>query len=389
MSEKKMHTTELLAELIALPSVNKAFCPKEISGRCAGEERMAMFIENYFRDKNVFQFRRVLTKEGAPCALVKLPATEPNSECPTIAIFSHVDTVWVKYDDNPFTASIENGVARGLGSCDDKASICAAIRTLEELSDIKYRPFNFVFAATADEESGFTGIRTLVPEHIKPDFAIVAEPTSLNPIVAHKGVARYQVEVYGKSVHASLVPQGKNAIYYAAELILMAKKYLEEQLLCAMPHPLLGDRTLNIGIINGGSQPNAVPDKCVFTIERRFLPGESSKQELIILEKLFRNSTVDFKISETFYAAPFQANESQSFTSAFINTATKNIPGAKVSGLQCATEASDISIYGIPTIVFGPGDLAVAHSRDEFVKISDIENAVSTIVQFVKTYFNL
>ncbi len=380
---------KLLSGLISTPSVNPAVAPSaEFAEKFGGEKRICEHIWKILSVKD-FQKKIVFTENGRPSLIVKLPGTgKISGKKKCVAFFAHADTVWTQAMENPFKGRIEKGTLYGLGACDNKASLCVGILTLLELSKVKSRNFDFVFAATADEESGFTGIRSVCPSHVRPDFAIVGEPTGLDIATAHKGVCRWKVETFGKSVHASLVPQGKNAIYDAVILIGLIKRHLEEELLKEPAHHLLGRKTLNIGRIEGGTQPNSVPDKCNFIVERRLLPGETEKMARERIEKIFRKSRIKYRISLNFLASPYEISEKNQFVEKFCDSAIKIRKGARICGLSCATEASLLGEYNIPAVVFGAGMLKNAHSAGEMVKICDIIKARDIVISYVLDYLN-
>lgn len=378
---------ELLEKLVSLPSVTPASSPSaDFSEKFCGESRMAGFLCGY-ASREGLAHETVMTPEGRPSVIIRLPSDKAPADGPLVALFAHMDTVWAPSMETPFRLRLQGGNAHGLGSCDDKASIAAGLLALTELKSLRGRPCSFALVATADEESGFTGVRTLVPKHIRPDFAIVGEPTSLKLATAHKGVARWEFTTAGESVHASLVPKGRNAIYMAAAMIRIVQEHLGE-IVSQGCHPLLGARTLNVGKISGGSLPNVIPDSCSFCVERRLLPGETSESALGMLRAVLDASGTPYSVRETFYVPAFEISPEDTFPAKLARTVRNFRPASEIVGLTFATEAAYLALHGIPCSVFGPGDIAIAHSPAECVPLEEIIQAKRIVISFLTDYIS-
>lgn len=206
----------------------------------------------------------------------------------------------------------EDGSFRGLGVTDDKGSLAAALLAITELKRRGGTQCRFAVACTSDEESGFLGVESILPEILSPDAAIVMEGTCLDIVTAHKGTVRWKITTRGVSVHSSLVPQGENAIYKAARIVL-ALEELGKELIGRPQHKRLRFPTLSVGTIHGGTQPNSVPDRCEIMIDRRLLPTEHvSEAEAEIRRAL--EGVADFELSEpTLYSAAFEIEEDAPF----------------------------------------------------------------------------
>src|SRR6185369_6864954 len=157
---------------------------------------------------------------------------------------------------------------------------------------------NVVMACTVDEEHTFTGVSRLVQHGLKADLAVVAEPTQLQIVHAHKGVVRWHVGTAGRSCHSSSPEQGVNAIYRMGRLLVGIEKFAE-QLRASRSDPLLGPPTLSVGRIEGGSSVNTVPDKCRIEIDRRLIPGEDPKDAPGQLTAFLKQQAgIDFQFEE-------------------------------------------------------------------------------------------
>ena len=376
----------LLSEMMALPSVNPACVPDdEQHSSIRGEHRISAFLIKW-AEANGFQARSIEFKKDRNSVLIRLPATENPESAPELAYFSHIDTVWTPSMNNPFHAKRKGDCVYGLGSADDKGPLTAGLIALLLLKDKKQRNVNFTVAGTVDEESAMGGIKAVVPEAFKPDFAIIGEGSDMDIIAAHKGIARWNITCRGEAVHASLVPRGRNAIVAAAKLILHSENYLKE-LLGEEKHPLLGNKTFNIGLINGGTQPNSVPASCTFTLERRLLPGESSEEAKEALVNELRKSGSEFEISDTWsFNAPFEQEIESGYVQFLFEELKKVNPAARIKGMTAATEAAHVSLHGVPAVVFGPGSLATAHSKDEFINMLEIRDAAQLLASIVEKF---
>jgi acetylornithine deacetylase len=315
--------------------------------------------------------------------LVRVPTDRPDA--PTVGYFAHMDTVWTPAMQDPFTARREGNRIFGLGACDDKGSLVAGLLAAAELAQGPPPPVHFIVCGTIDEESGFTGIRTLIPDALQPDAAIVAEGTGLQPVIAHKGVIRWRVETVGEAVHASLVPRGRSAIFPAARLVTATQGLLAE-LLARPPHPRLGPPTLNVGIIRGGSQENSVPDRCEFSVERRLLPGETVAVATEELRAALAATGEPHVLHVGFHVPPFAIAEDHPWPSALLCEVRKERPEATFSTWTAATEAAHLAGQGVPAVVFGPGDLALAHAPEESIPLDEILAARNIVISAIRRY---
>jgi acetylornithine deacetylase len=239
-------------------------------------------------------------------------------------------------------------------------------------------------ACTADEEHTFLGVKRLVQD-LKADMAVVAEPTQLNIVHAHKGIVRWHVSTSGRSCHSSSPEQGVNAIYRMGRILQGIEKYAAE-LHKAKVDPLLGAATISVGRIEGGTSVNTVPDRCRIEIDRRLVAGESVEQAPSQLaEFLRRQSGIDFPFETS---PPWMGKGALSPAGAeelirLLGAAIDAEHGThKVHSVPYGTDASTIAATGIPAVVFGPGDIAQAHTVDEWVPLDEVELASAILFRF-------
>ena len=254
---------------------------------------------------------------------------------------------------------------------------------------------NVVMSMTCDEEATSLGINHLVaswrgqvpPYRLlpqRPDIAIVAEPTLLDIVVAHRGATRWKIITAGRSCHSSRPSDGINAIYRMSRVL----RCLEEYALClpaSRPaHPLCGPATLSVGLISGGSSVNVIPDSCVIDIDRRVLPGEdglTARAEVIA----YLENQLDFEIrhDEPYCLSSPLGDELNGDLAQQLMSSVSPIAGPKnVIGVPFGTHASRIAADRVPAVVFGPGDIAQAHTKDEWIAIDQLLQASDIYYRF-------
>jgi acetylornithine deacetylase len=377
MMRQMTRTEKLLAELVALPSVNPAFLPPRHPN--AGEKRVADFLAaTAARAGLEVEFQNVLPGRSNIIARL-LPKNKIKQ---TILLAPHLDTVGA--DGTRFIPQRKNGRLHGRGACDTKGSVAAMLSALCELANSKSRPLEteIVFAGLIDEENAQTGSRALAASGFKADLAIVGEPTKLQVVTAHKGSLWLELETRGKAVHGATPQLGKNAIHEMALIVdLLERDYAAQ--LRKRRHPLLGAATVNVGEISGGTQPNIVPDFCKIFVDRRTLPGETDagvRREIAALlhaEKLSANIS-SAKLAP---ALPLETNHKLPLVQKFL----KSIGQTKLLGVNFFCDAAVLSAGGIPSVVFGPGDIAQAHTADEWISLAELERGKNLLLRFLNS----
>jgi len=371
-------TEKLLHDLIALPSVNPAFLPS--SDPRAGENRVAEFLAaTAARAGLSVEFQEVLP--GRSNLIARL--TPSGKVRQRIVLAPHMDTVGG--GDKQFTPRRKAGRIYGRGACDTKGSIALFLSALIELASAKGRPTSteIVFIALVDEESGQAGSRFLAKSGFKADLAIVGEPTGLQIVTAHKGDLWLQLETKGRAAHGARPELGRNAVHLMARIVHLLETDYAKQLRHRR-HPLLRHATINVGAISGGRQPNIVPDRCSILIDRRTIPGENDstvKREILrfIRRRGLNASMLDTKNEEP--APPLETNPRLPFVQQFLRCARQTKP----AGVDFFSDAGVLAAAGIPSVVFGPGDIAQAHTADEWVAVSQLERGAAMLIRYLSS----
>ena len=368
---------KLLRDLIALPSVNPAFLPDDPNH--TGEERVALYLADLAR-KQGLEVSRQPVLPGRRNLLIRL---KPSGKAKRRIILSpHLDVV--PAEDKQFTPKVRNGRLHGRGACDTKGSVAAFFHALLELSKDKTRPAEteILFVGLVDEEHCQSGSRVLGERGPKGDLAIAGEPTQLQVVTAHKGNLWLCLETRGKAAHGATPHLGKSAIHAMAQVTdLLLTEYVEK--LKKRTHPLLGSPTANVGIIKGGSQTNVVPERCSIEIDRRTISGETEVSVLAEIHRLLKKHRLPSTTIVESRGVPCPSLETDPDLPAvqqFLRAAKRR----KSHGVDYFTDASPIAMGGTPAIVFGPGDIAQAHSADEWVDLKQLDRAAAIILRFLR-----
>ena len=345
MSEEFLKdAVELLQRLIATPSVSR------------DEKAAADIIEQALCDYG-FQPKR----EGNN---VWAFSSNFDAQRQTILLNAHIDTVkpvasWTR---NPFSPSLEGGRLYGLGSNDCGGGLVALLQAFRQLTD---RPYNLIYLASCEEEvSGANGIVKALPLLPKIDVAIVGEPTGMQPAIAEKGLMVLDITAKGKSGHAAR-NEGVNAIYEMLDDLNWLRNYKFEKV-----SPLLGPTLMQVTQINAGTQHNVVPDECKIVVDVR--TNEFYKNEDVC-------EFVQQHLKSEVKARSFRLHSSS------IDENHPLIEKCKSAGKVPfgSPTLSDQALMPFPSFKLGPGQSSRSHSADEYIELSEIEDAISFYVSLL------
>ena len=373
-----------LRDLIAIPSVNPMRpCPGE-----AVERGVADYIESVLRRAGV-DCERQPVLEGRENVVGVVHASGGVAGGGGLMFNSHMDTVPVaNMAIDPFDPVVRDGRVYGRGACDAKGPVAAMLAAVTAYAERRERPATVVFAAMADEEFAFSGAWKLVEREWPVSACIVGEPTRLALIVAHKGVARWRVRVKGRSAHGATPQLGRSAIYDGARVCLALETHARA-LAARESHRLLGAPSLNVGRVAGGQSVNVVPDLCEFEMERRLLPGEDGRRAVRECEASVRASVgagAEVEFEEPYLVDPALDTPETAAVALAVRRAHLEEFDAdcEVAGAHYGTDGSKLSGAGIETVVCGPGDIAQAHTKDEYVEVEQLERAVRLYTRVIE-----
>ncbi len=371
-------TEKLLGELIALRSVNPAFLPEGHPD--AGESRVAKFLGATATKAGLdVEFHQATPGRSNVVARLS-PAGKPQHR---ILLVPHMDTV-PPSSENQFLPRVANDRLYGRGACDTKGSVAAMLTALTLLakSGGSRAKTEIIFAGVIDEENAQAGSRALVACGMRGDFAIIGEPTRLRVVTAHKGSVWLRLATRGKAAHGSCPDLGKNAVHEMARVVDFLETDYAAQLR-KRRHPLLGCATVSVGSIKGGTQPNIVPDSCVASVDRRTLPGETEKSVLNELRTLLRTRGLKVQIAseKSSFCLPMETDHRLPLAQSLLKIARQTAP----LGVNYFCDASVLAAAGTPSVVFGPGDIAQAHTSDEWISLDSLNNATQMLLKFIQS----
>lgn len=309
------------------------------------------------------------------------------TKAPLLLLNGHLDTV--PPTPNGGAPEVRGKLLFGRGAADMKGAVAAMTMALVALQRAKFplkRPV--MLAAVAGEEIGGLGTKALVRE-VKAEACIVGEPTQLRLVTAHKGVEWGEIVVEGRSAHASRPELGVNSIHWAA-VIVQALRELGARWTRERSHPLLGSPTLNIGVIQGGMAPNVVPDRCLIRFDRRWLPGEELEaiyEEIrATLGRLVQGTNVQVQVKrmeETLHSCPMETRPDHPFIRTLQGVAAEEGLSPELLGVPYGTDGAILVGRGIPTVVWGPGDIAQAHTADEHIDLGEVWSATRAYLRAI------
>lgn len=302
-----------------------------------------------------------------------------------LILSGHTDVVPVEgqvWDSDPFKATVKDGLLYGRGSADMKSYIAIALALAPQfLAAGMDAPLHL--ALSYDEEVGCIGVQGLIKDlqelGLKPAGCIVGEPTSMQPIIAHKGTHRFRCCIRGREAHSSYTTMGVNAIEYAARIIVYIRQMADRfaQLETRDYGFTVPYTTMQTGLIHGGLASNIVPKDCKFEFEARTMPGidvEHLYEEIrnfaaTLLPEMQRvepAAAIDF---EWLASAPGLSMQESDAVVQLASALARNKPNGAVS---YGTEAGLFQRAGIPTVVCGPGSIEQAHRPNEFVALEQV-----------------
>jgi acetylornithine deacetylase/succinyl-diaminopimelate desuccinylase-like protein len=231
------------------------------------------------------------------------------------------------------------------------------------------------FAGLAGEEAGQHGAHALAKEE-QFSFVIAGEPTNLQIVHTHKGCTNLRIVTRGKAVHASQPESGENAIYKMAEVIRFIRQKMVPEL-HRHSHPILGRSTISVGTVEGGSKTNIVPDYCEATVDIRTVPTQNTPEFTERLTERLRVACPDVEVYAG-HSPPLLTDPSHPTIGLLQNL------GSRCVGAPWFCDAAVFARDGTPSIALGPGSIAQAHTKDEWIKQDDLEKGAEFFAKFLR-----
>ncbi len=326
-------------------------------------------------------------KDRRPNLLATVDSGRPG---PHLLFCGHTDTV-PPNEGSPidlFEATEKDGRIFGRGTADMKGAIAAMAGALIDIAKSKSLPAGKVtLAAVIDEEMESLGAEALVLSGFRADAAVVGEPTGNKVAVGHKGLEWITIEFIGRSAHGSRPEAGINAISAAAHFVRLVEEELVPEF-GKRRDPVLGLPVINLGTIRGGDQPSTVAGRCAVRLDRRWVTTETVEMVFADLENLLalvREKFPGLKTAvsrvpggmATMIHGPLKIDPSHPLvTSAQKALAANGRPADELTVFPAWTDGALLSNQGgIPTIIWGPGDLVYAHSPEESIELAEVHLA--------------
>jgi succinyl-diaminopimelate desuccinylase len=299
----------------------------------------------------------------------------------------HLDVVALgtrAWSKDPFRGETDGDKLYGRGTSDMKAGVAAMLIALRSFSRRLENTPGVVVVLTAAEEGGCVGSAELakLPRLMgRAGAMVVGEPTSNYPLVGHKGSLKFHASFRGVSAHGSMPQLGVNAIYKAASAI--AK--LEEFQFGAKAHPIMGEPTMNVGTVEGGSGVNLVPDLARIGVDIRTVPGVDHQDLVLKLRNLLGDADIQvFADNDAVWTEPQEAWVQRVFE--ICKPILREQPEARTAPYM--TDAANLrKVYaGVPTVVLGPGEAAMAHQTDEYCHMERIRQSVQIYEEIIRDW---
>jgi acetylornithine deacetylase len=351
--------TELTGQLVGIDSVNPDLVPGG-----AGEGELARFVAEWLAESGL----EVEVEEVAPGRPNVVGRARGTGGGSTLLLNAHMDTVGYEGMEAPLEPCVEEGRLYGRGAYDMKGSLAAIMVAGAEAAQAGLRG-DVLVAAVVDEEVYSTGAEAAAHRY-PADAAIVAEPTGLQLVFAHKGFVWMEVETKGRAAHGSRPDLGEDAIV-AMGRVLTGLGELAGSLLDNPSHPLLGGGSVHASLIRGGVELSTYPESCVLGLERRTVPGETVE----FVESQIREIAGGAEIRTTFVREPFEVAREE----AIVEAVLRHAGDPEVAGVPFWADSAVFAAAGIPTVVFGPGGEG-AHAQVEWVELADLERCKDVYV---------
>lgn len=379
MTEREASLRRRLAELVAIDSTSTR-----------SNVPVVDVLERELRALG-FDCRRHPYRDSAGVEKVNLVSVRPGRSAaaetlPALALVGHTDCV-------PFDPAWEgalrleerDGKLYGRGACDTKAFIACALEACAQVTS-HAGPLLTVF--TADEELGCFGAKQLADAGVgRARYAIVGEPTSLRPIHANKGYCLLEVVVRGKEGHSAYPDSGASAIFRAARLLERLERYARSELRVeADPKFEPPYTTVNVGIIGGGKAKNVIPGECRFIVEWRPIPSQRNE---LVPEKV-RALVQELAREEPGFEAEVQVQRMdrgvETSTGSEVVRFLEQAAGKSPATVAFGTEAPQMTQLGAEAVVFGPGNIQVAHQTGEYVPVEELCRAEEILEQAIARF---
>jgi acetylornithine deacetylase len=371
--------SQLLSDLVAIDSINPDLVPG-----AAGEAAVAHFIAEWCQNVGLDVHSYEVTPGRPNVVAIAWGAGEGR----TLMLNGHIDTVGVAGMTTPHKPRLQNGRIYGRGAYDMKGGIAACMAAMAKLKHAGLAG-DVIFTAVMDEE--FAGAGTIdIAQRYKADAAIIAEPTSMDITIAHKGFVWFDITVHGVAAHGSRPDLGVDAIAKMGRVLTELER-LDQRLRLKPSHPLLASGSLHASLIKGGQELSSYPAECVVQIERRLVPGETPESAQAELQAVLDGCAAhdpQFKavLTRGLDRTPMNTDPAHPIVQMILKHAEPIVGRAPgLVGAPYWTDAASLTAAGIPSVLFGPhGD--GAHAVEEWVDLNSVEHCARIYEQVAREF---
>ncbi len=368
---------QLAQDLIRFPNTNPP----------ADDQAIAAYLYNYMNDFGL-QTQLQPVSDGVVNVIGRW---EGDFGGPTLLLNGHMDVVPEGEDwtVDPFGGVIKDGWLYGRGAVDMKANLAALVMAVRVLKRSNF-PLKgtILLTASSDEEVAQIGTRAMIAGGLKADYGLVAEPSQLNPMILHKGRRLFEIQAHGISAHSALPQLGVNAVEHIHQFITMI--LAEPMVPVVAGAASLDNPSFTITSLHGGKAVNAVPDFCRMTIDYRYLPQQNPDEVTRRLRQLVdrANASIpraDLRMQILIDTPGLDCPADMPLISSLQEAVRENRgTDIDIKSFPATSDAGFFQNAGIPTVIFGAGDLQFAHKPDERIEIADLVSLTEMIIGMIK-----
>lgn len=368
---------KLLSQLAAVPSVNIAFRQPGDPDDWFHEARVGAAVADWLRALGIDVEIDMVAPER-PNIIARIKGTKG---APSMLWEGHLDTVQVTGMAAPFTPRVENGRLYARGAVDDKGCLVAFMLAMRDLARDP-PPGDVTFLAASDEEFSFTGITHHMHRPERYAMGIAGEPTELRVVRACKGCVRWFVDVHGRAAHTAKPHEGVDAVKAARKLLDLFEAEMKGR---TEVHALLGPATLTCTQFEAGEGPNTVPSLARLRFDYRYLPSENGdavwRSFKAIADKFAAASTgIRIESQDPFIdSAAMDVAAEEPIVGLMSQVCAESGIDPEPEGVPYGSDSTKMVMGGVPTIVFGPGNIVQAHSLNEYVEIAQVTKAAKML----------
>lgn len=365
----------LLQDLVRIPSVNPSTGEDP---SISGELACARAVAAHLAELGAAEVTMPEVQPGRPNVLARFPSDRPGK--PRLLLAPHLDTVSVAgMTIDPFGGEERDGRIHGRGATDTKGTMAAMLRALWNAREVLPKLSHEIwFTGLADEEAENRGAQWLVDQRFEADFALIGEPTQCDVVSTHKGALWLLLRASGRSVHAATPERGENAIYTLAAAALAVRDRLVPELKREVDE-LLGHATASLGVIRGGQKVNIVPDWAEAELDVRTLPSQQGALFAERIGELLRAAVPGLEVRTLRIQPPLQTDRTHPLIRKMEGL------GSRCLAVSWFCDGSVLAGAKIPAVAAGPGDIAQAHTADEFLEISDLRRGEAFYTRFLES----